>query len=259
MSFQHENGKVVFEDIDIQIPHGKITSILGPSGAGKTTILRLIGGQLSPSKGTVLFKNQNIHKLSQKNLYQLRKSIGLLFQDGGLFTHKSVYENVAFPIREHTQLPENFIQNLVLLKLQMIGLRGAAHLMPHELSGGMARRVALARTIALDPELIMYDEPFTGQDPISLGILVKLIYTLNKHLNLTSVIVSHDVNETISISDYVYVIEDKKVIGRGTPQEIMKTEDVKLKQFIKGFPDGPVPFDYPANSPRKDFIEGHYS
>lgn len=256
MSFQHENGKVVFKDVDIVIPRGKITSILGPSGSGKTTILRLIGGQIAPSHGRVFVDHQCIHDLSRKKLYMLRKRIGMLFQSGGLFTHKSVFENVAFPIREHTKLSESLIQTLVLLKLQMVGLRGAARLMPSELSGGMARRVALARAIALDPDLILYDEPFTGQDPISLGVLIKLIHTLNTTLKLTSVIVSHDVQETLSISDYVYVIEDKKVIGKGSPKSILGNHSSKLQQFVKGLPDGPVPFDYPARPLQKDFLDG---
>lgn len=256
MSFHHENGKVVFKDVDIVIPRGKITSILGPSGSGKTTLLRLIGGQVAPTHGQILVDNECIHTLSQKKLYTLRKRIGMLFQGGGLFTHKNVFENVAFPIREHTKLSESLIQTLVLLKLQMVGLRGAARLMPNELSGGMARRVALARAIALDPALIMYDEPFTGQDPISLGVLVKLIHTLNSTLKLTSIIVSHDVHETLSISDYVYVIENKKVIAKGKPKSILGNHSNKLQQFVKGLPDGPLPFDYPAQPLQKDFLEG---
>lgn len=256
MSFQHENGKVVFRDVDITIPRGKITAIMGPSGTGKTTLLRLIGGQLAPTRGQVTVGGQNIHSLSRKNLYQLRKRMGMLFQEGGLFTHFNVFENVAFPLREHTKLSESMIQTLVLMKLQMVGLRGAWHLKPNELSGGMARRVALARAIALDPELIMYDEPFTGQDPISMGILVKLVRTLNDALGLTSVIVSHDVNETLAIADYVYVIVDKKVVGHGAPETILRDGSKELEQFIKGLPDGPVPFDYPAKALEQDFLQG---
>jgi phospholipid/cholesterol/gamma-HCH transport system ATP-binding protein len=256
MSFAHENGKVVFKDIDICIPRGKITAIMGPSGTGKTTLLRLIGGQLTPTQGHILVDGQLIHQLSRKNLYQLRKRMGMLFQTGGLFTHLNVFENVAFPLREHTSLSESMIHTLVLMKLQMVGLRGARDLMPSELSGGMARRVALARAISLDPELIMYDEPFTGQDPISMGVLVKLIRTLNDGLGLTSVIVSHDVQETLSIADYVYVVSDKKVIGQGSPESLIHDGSEQLRQFIRGLPDGPVPFHYPAKPLMQDFLEG---
>lgn len=255
MSFQHESGRVVFQDVDIVIPRGKVTAIMGPSGTGKTTLLRLIGGQLAPTAGQIKVDSQDVHHLSHRELYQLRKRMGMLFQAGGLFTHLSVFENVAFPLREHTRLSESMIRTLVLMKLQMVGLRGARDLMPSSLSGGMARRVALARAIVLDPALILYDEPFTGQDPISMGVLVKLIRTMNDAMNLTSVIVSHDVQEALSISDYVYVIADKKIIGKGTPQEIMQNESMQLKQFIQGLPDGPVPFDYPAPSLREDILE----
>lgn len=255
MSFCHENGRVIFQDVDITIPKGKITAIMGPSGTGKTTLLRLIGGQLNPTKGKIMVAGECIHQLSRGDLYQLRKRMGMLFQIGGLFTHLSVYENVAFPLREHTNLSESMIHTLVLMKLQMVGLRGAAHLMPSELSGGMSRRVALARAIALDPQLIMYDEPFTGQDPISMGVLVKLIRTLNDALGLTSVIVSHDVHETMSIADYVYIISDKKIIGHGTVPAILNDQSPQLKQFIHGLPDGPVPFDYPAVPLTQDFLK----
>ncbi len=255
MSFQHESGKIVFQDVDIVIPRGKVTAIMGPSGTGKTTLLRLIGGQLAPSAGEVRVDQQVIHNLSYAELYQARKRMGMLFQTGGLFTHLNVYENVAFPLREHTRLSEPMIRTLVLMKLQMVGLRGAHKLMPSELSGGMARRVALARAIVLDPALIMYDEPFTGQDPISMGVLLKLIRTMNDALKLTSVIVSHDVQEALSISDYAYVISDKKIIGHGTPASIMANTSPQLQQFIQGLPDGPVPFDYPAPSLVHDFLE----
>lgn len=256
MSFHHENGQVVFQDVDIVIPRGKVTAIMGPSGTGKTTLLRLIGGQLTPNQGQITVAGKHIHQLSRKKLYQLRKRMGMLFQNGALFTHLNVFENVAFPLREHTRLSESMIHTLVLMKLQMVGLRGALHLMPNELSGGMARRVALARAIALDPELIMYDEPFTGQDPISMGVLVKLVRMLNDALGLTSIIVSHDVKETLSISDYAYVIADKKVIGYGTPESISRNSSTQLQQFIQGLPDGPVPFDYPAKSLVQDFLQG---
>ncbi len=254
MSFQHENGQVVFQEVDIIIPKGKITAIMGPSGTGKTTLLRLIGGQLAPTHGEIRVAGEVIHALSRKKLYQLRKRMGMLFQSGGLFTHLNVFENVAFPLREHTRLSESMIRTLVLLKLQMVGLRGTAEIMPNELSGGMARRVALARAIALDPELILYDEPFTGQDPISMGVLVKLVKMLNDAFGLTSVIVSHDVKETLSIADYVYVIADRKVIGHGSPDEILSQSSSQLQQFIKGLPDGPVPFDYPAKPLVQDFL-----
>ncbi|WP_232051852.1 ABC transporter ATP-binding protein [Aquicella siphonis] len=256
MSFQHENGKVVFQDVDIVIPRGKVTAIMGPSGTGKTTLLRLIGGQLSPSSGEVRVAGKTIHSLSHKELYQLRKSMGMLFQGGGLFTHLNVYENVAFPLREHTRLSESMIHTIVLMKLQMVGLRGAWRLMPNELSGGMARRVALARAVALDPELIMYDEPFTGQDPISMGVLVKLVRMLNDALGLTSIIVSHDVQETMHIADYVYVIVNQRVVGQGSPAAIANDSSLQLQQFIQGLPDGPVPFDYPAIPLVEDFLQG---
>lgn len=256
MSFIHENGKVIFQDVDIAIPRGKITAIMGPSGTGKTTLLRLIGGQLTPTSGTVRVAGEIIHELSYKALYQLRKRMGMLFQSGGLFTHLDVFENVAFPLREHTKLSESMIHTIVMMKLQMVGLRGAATLQPGELSGGMARRVALARAIAFDPELILYDEPFTGQDPISMAVLVKLIRTLNDALGLTTIIVSHDVQEALSIADYVCVISDKKIIGRGTPSEILNDSSTMLQQFIKGLPDGPVPFHYPAKPIAEDFLEG---
>ncbi len=254
MSFQHENGRVVFDNVDLLIPRGKVTAVMGPSGTGKTTLLRLIGGQLTPTYGSIAVEDKRIHQLSTKELYQLRKRMGMLFQTGGLFTHLNVFENVAFPLREHTYLSNSMIHTLVLLKLQMVGLRGAHHLMPSELSGGMARRVALARAIALDPELIMYDEPFTGQDPISMGVLVKLIRTLNDALGLTSIIVSHDVEEALSISDYVYIISDKKIIGHGTPKDVLANPAPQLQQFIKGLPDGPVPFHYPAKPIAEDFL-----
>lgn len=256
MSFCHGNGKVIFQNVDIVIPRGKVTAIMGPSGTGKTTLLRLIGGQLAPTSGSIQVARQEVDRLSTKELYALRKRMGMMFQTGGLFTHLNVFENVAFPLREHTNLSDSMIHTLVLMKLQMVGLRGAAQLMPNELSGGMSRRVAMARAIALDPELIMYDEPFTGQDPISMGVLVKLIRMLNDALGITSIIVSHDVQETLSIADYVYVIVDKKVIGQGTPKAIFDNSSNQLKQFIQGLPDGPVAFDYPAIPLKQDFLQG---
>lgn len=236
----------IFKGVDIDIPRGKITAIMGPSGVGKTTLLELIGGQLYPSKGFVNVDGQNVHELSRKELYQLRNKMGMLFQAGGLFTNITVFENVAFPIREHTDLNESMIRDLVLMKLEAVGLRGARHLMPSQLSGGMARRVALARALALDPEIIMYDEPFTAQDPISKGILVKLIKFLNQTLGMTSVIVSHNVPETVGISDYIYIVVSGKIVGQGTRHELSKTRVSDVRQFLEGLPDGPVPFHYPC-------------
>jgi phospholipid/cholesterol/gamma-HCH transport system ATP-binding protein len=249
------NGRPIFDGVDINIVRGKVTAIMGPSGTGKTTLLRLIGAQLRPSSGRIAVAGESIHQLNQKSLYRLRKKMGMLFQSGGLFTHLNVFENVAFPLREHTQLTDDMIRTLVLLKLEMVGLRGAQELMPSELSGGMSRRVALARAIALDPELIMYDEPLSGQDPISMGVLIKLIRTLNDTLGLTSVIVSHDVAETLTIADYVYVIANGKIIGQGTPESINKDKTAQVRQFIDGLPDGPVPFHYPAISLAEDMMK----
>lgn len=250
----HRNGRVIFRGLDIAIPQGKVTAIMGPSGAGKTTLLRLIGGQLTPTQGEVFVDQQNVHRLKHHELYALRKRMGLLFQSGGLFTHLNVFENVAFPLREHTRLSEEMIRNIVLLKLQMVGLRGARDLMPSELSGGMSRRVALARAVALDPSLIMYDEPLSGQDPITMGVLLKLIRTLNDALSLTTIIVSHDVQEILGIADYAYVMSDGRLIGQGTSVAIAQDESPKLKQFINGLPDGPVPFHYPAPAIAVDLI-----
>lgn len=254
MSFVHENGRIIFDGVDIVIPKGKITAIMGPSGTGKTTLLRLIGGQLMPTGGTIKVGDKIIQDLSYDGLYELRKRMGMLFQSGGLFTHLDVFENVAFPLREHTKLSEDMIHTLVMMKLQMVGLRGAARLQPGELSGGMGRRVALARAISLDPELILYDEPFAGQDPISMGVLIKLIKTLNNALGVTSVLVSHDVQEALSIADYVYIISGHKVIGKGAPSEVLNDSSDTLQQFIKGLPDGPVPFHYPAMPLAEDFL-----
>lgn len=246
----------IFNDISCSFERGKVTAILGPSGTGKTTLLHLIGGLLKPERGSLKVLDQEVPMLSTGRLFELRKRMGMLFQSGALFTDLTVYDNVAFPIRQHTNLPESLIHDIVLMKLEAVGLRGAKKLKPAELSGGMAHRVALARAIALDPEILLYDEPFTGQDPISMGVLVKLIRTLNDSLKLTSIIVSHDVNEVLSIADYVYIISGGKVIGRGTPEEIVNERDQRVDQFVHGRPDGPVPFHYPAKSLRQDFIEG---
>jgi len=245
LSFRRD-GRLIFDDISLQIPKGKITSILGPSGTGKTTLLGLITGQLSPQSGDVLVDGLSVPNLSRQALFELRKKLSLLFQSGALFTDMSVFENVAFALREHTNLPEHMIRDLVLLRLENVGLRGAGQLMPSQLSGGMARRVALARSIILDPELIMYDEPFTGQDPVSKGVLVTLIRSLNAELSLTSVLVSHDVEEALSISDQVYVLSHGQVIASGTPQQLRDSDDTELKQFLFGLPDGPVSFHFPA-------------
>jgi phospholipid/cholesterol/gamma-HCH transport system ATP-binding protein len=255
LHFQH-NNRPIFCGVDIVIPQGKVTAIMGPSGTGKTTLLRLIGGQLKPQQGNIRVEGHNIHHLSRENLYKLRKRMGMLFQSGGLFTHLNVFENVAFPLREHTQLSLDMIRSLVLIKLEMVGLRGAAFLMPNELSGGMARRVALARALALDPNLIMYDEPLSGQDPISMGVLIKLIRNVSDALNLTTIIVSHDVQETLSIADYVYIVSNGKIIGQGTPEAVGRDDKPKLKQFLNGLPDGPVAFHYPASSLTDDLLEG---
>lgn len=241
-------SRAIYSDISLNVQKGKITAVMGPSGIGKTTLLKLIGGQLTPQSGSVEFAGENVHQLSRKKLYQLRRKMSMLFQSGALFTNISVFDNVAFPLREHTDLSENIIRTLVLLKLEAVGLRGAAQLMPSELSGGMARRAALARAIALDPELIMYDEPFAGQDPISMGVLVKLIKQLNQTLNLTSIVVTHDVSEVLDIADYVYILAEKAIIGSGTPEQIKRSESPLVQQFLQGKADGPVPFHFPAES-----------
>jgi phospholipid/cholesterol/gamma-HCH transport system ATP-binding protein len=221
---------------------------MGPSGIGKTTMLRLIGGQLKPDSGDILFEGGSIPSMTRSELYEARTKMSMLFQSGALFTDMSVFDNIAFPIREHTKLSEDLIRLVVLMKLQAVGLRGAKDLMPSELSGGMARRAALARAIALDPELIMYDEPFAGQDPISMGVLVKLIKSLNQVLGLSSLIVTHDVTEVMSIADHVIIIADQGVIGSGTPDEMRNHESELVQQFLKGLSDGPVPFHFPAQA-----------
>ena len=247
-------GRKIFDGINMDIPKGQVSAIMGPSGTGKTTLLKLIGGQWRPEAGSVRVQGLNVHELRNKALYNLRKSMGMLFQNGALLTDLSVYENVAFPIREHTSLSESMIRSLVLMKLQAVGLRGARRLMPAELSGGMARRVALARAIALDPMMIMYDEPFTGQDPISMGILVKLIRELNDALGLTSIVVSHDVQETAAIADQIYVISQGKVVGQGSPVTISRSSSEWVQQFMNGAPDGPLRFHYDATDYSTDIL-----
>ncbi|TVQ68821.1 MAG: ATP-binding cassette domain-containing protein [Oceanospirillales bacterium] len=245
MTFTRGSRKI-FDDISLKIPRGKVTAIMGPSGTGKTTLLKLIGGQLHPDSGEILLDGQNIPKLNRKDLFIVRERMGMLFQSGALFTDMNVFDNVAFPIRVHTELPEVMIRDIVLMKLQAVGLRGAVSLMPSELSGGMARRVALARAISLDPDIVMYDEPFTGQDPIAMGVLVNLIKRLNQALGHTSIIVSHDIQETLSIADYIYVLSDGKIIAEGTPGMLKQQDSEQVRQFVDGLPDGPVPFHYPA-------------
>jgi phospholipid/cholesterol/gamma-HCH transport system ATP-binding protein len=249
------HDRLIFNGVNIEVKRGKITAIMGPSGSGKTTLLRLIGALLAPDSGEIRVNGENIHQLSHKALYKARRKMGLLFQSSALFTHLSVFDNVAFPLREHTNLNADMLRDIVLMKLEAVGLRGAAHLMPAELSGGMSRRVALARGIALDPELMMYDEPFTGQDPISMGVLVRLIKRLNQLLQTTTIIVSHDVEETCSIADYIYLIGGGRVIGQGTPMDLKQSEQPAVRQFMHGEADGVVPFHYPARSYAEELLD----
>ncbi len=244
----------IFDNVDIDIMRGKITAIMGPSGCGKTTLLRLIGGQLVQEAGSVKVDGIDVAGLSRRAVMDLRRRMGMLFQSGALLTDLSVFDNVAFPLREHTRLPESLIRTLVLMKLEAVGLRGARDLMPSELSGGMARRVAMARAIALDPMMIMYDEPFSGQDPISMGVLVRLIKELNEALGITSIVVSHDVQETASIADYIYVLAEGRIVGAGTPAELLNSETAWVKQFLHALPDGPVRFDFPAPTVAADLL-----
>ena len=246
--------RVIFDHIDLDIARGKVTAIMGPSGCGKTTLLGMIGGQLRPQAGGVYVDGLEVAKLSRRALFTLRKRIGMLFQSGALFTDLSVFENIAFPLREHTRLSESIIRHLVLMKLEAVGLRGARDLMPSQLSGGMARRVALARAIALDPMMILYDEPFTGQDPISMGVLVRLIRLMNEAMGITSIVVSHNVGETASIADYIYVLADGTIVGQGTPQELKETHSDWVRQFMEGLADGPVRFHYPAPPYTEDLL-----
>jgi len=248
------DARAIYDDINLKVPRGKVTAIMGPSGIGKTTLLRLIGGQLKPSAGSITFNGEDITQCNRKQLYEVRRKMGMLFQSGALFTEMSVFDNIAFPIREHTDLSESIIRKIVLMKLEAVGLRGAAELFPAELSGGMARRAALARSIALDPDLIMYDEPFAGQDPISMGVIVRLIKELNDALGLTSIVVSHDVEEVLSIADYVYIVANKTVIAHGTPAQLRQESSEQVIQFMQGKPDGPVPFHFPSEDYKKDML-----
>ncbi len=239
-------GRLILDGVELKLPKGALVALMGGSGSGKTTILRLLGGQIRPQAGSVRVAGLDVPALGHAELFALRRRMGMLFQFGALFTDMSVFDNVAFPLREHTRLTEESIRDLVLLKLNAVGLRGAAALMPSEISGGMARRVALARAIALDPELIMYDEPFAGLDPISLGVTANLIRRLNDALGATSIIVTHDVEESLSIVDYVYFLAEGKIVAQGTPDEIRASELPYVRQFVSGAPDGPVRFHYPA-------------
>lgn len=252
----YRGTRPIYQGVDIDIRRGKITAILGPSGTGKTTLLRLISGQLKAAQGTVKFDDQNIAELNRAELFTLRKRLGMLFQTGALLTDLTVYDNVAYPLREHSGLSEAEIFKIVIDKLEAVGLRNARDLMPSELSGGMARRVALARAISLGPDLVMYDEPFTGQDPISMGVLIKLIRSVNDELGITSVVVSHDVDEVLSIADYAYIVADGKVICQGDAASLRANDSAWVQQFLQGQADGPVSFHYPGPSYEDDLKAG---
>ena len=244
--FGYDGGRKILDDVSLEVPRGKVTAIMGASGGGKTTVLRLIGGQQRAQQGQVLLGGQDVGQLSQQELYALRRRMGMLFQFGALFTDMSVFDNVAFPLREHARLSESMIRDIVLMKLHAVGLRGARDLMPSEISGGMARRVALERAIALDPELVMYDEPFAGLDPISLGTIARLIRRLNDSMGLTSIIVSHDLEETFHIADHLVILANGGIAAQGTPQEIRNSSDPLVHQFVHAEPEGPVRFHYPG-------------
>jgi phospholipid/cholesterol/gamma-HCH transport system ATP-binding protein len=241
------SGRPIFDGLDMDIPRGKVTAVMGPSGTGKTTLLRLVTGQVRADTGSIHVAGEDLRNLKRADLYALRRRMGMLFQNGALLTDLSVFENVAFPIREHTDLPERLIRQLILTKLEAVGLRGAADLMPSELSGGMGRRVALARAIVMDPEILIYDEPFVGLDPISMGVILRLIRRLNDTLGLTSIVVSHDVQEISTVSDNVFLLSAGKVVARGSPQELRANPSEVVRQFVGGLPDGPVAFHYPAS------------
>ncbi|MGH6610823.1 MAG: ABC transporter ATP-binding protein [Burkholderiaceae bacterium] len=249
-------GRMIFAGLNLAIPRGKITAVMGPSGTGKTTLLRLITGQLKPDRGQVLFDGRDVCRLSRRELYALRRRMGMLFQNGALLTDLDVFDNVAFPLREHTNLPPSLIRNIVLTKLQAVGLRGAAQLMPAELSGGMARRVALARAIATDPDVLIYDEPFTGLDPISMGMIVRLVRQMNSALGITSIVVSHDVEELAALAEMSYIIAGGKVAAAGGFAEFKAHDADIVNQFINGLPDGPVPFHYPAPDYYEQLLAG---
>ncbi|MBW7901599.1 MAG: ABC transporter ATP-binding protein [Rhodocyclaceae bacterium] len=255
LNFSYDD-RPILNGIDMTFPRGKVIAIMGGSGCGKTTLLRLIGGQLRPSSGAVEVNGRVVHEMGHEALYAMRRRMGMLFQFGALFTDVSVYENVAFQMREHTDLPEELIRDLVMMKLNAVGLRGAHALMPNELSGGMARRVALARAIALDPMLMMYDEPFTGLDPLSLGVIGQLIRRLNDALGATSVMVTHDIHESMLIVDYIYFMSAGRVVAEGTPEELKASRDPFVHQFLYAEADGPVPFHYPAGDFAADLLRG---
>lgn len=248
--------RVILDNISLSVPRGKVTALMGASGGGKTTILRLIGGQNQAQSGEMLFDGQDVTRMDQTQLYAARRRMGMLFQFGALFADLSVFENVAFPLREHTNLPDALIRDIVLMKLNAVGLRGARDLMPSEVSGGMARRIALARAIALDPELVMYDEPFSGLDPISLAIAARLIRELNDSMGLTSIFVSHELEQTFGIADHVIILANGKVASEGTPEQVRKSADPLVYQYVNALPDGPVRFHYPGVSVEEDFGAG---
>jgi phospholipid/cholesterol/gamma-HCH transport system ATP-binding protein len=247
-------GRTVLENLDLSIPAGKVTAVMGPSGAGKTTVLRLITGQIRPDAGEVFVGDTRVDQLSGKSLNRFRREIGVLLQNGALFTDLTCFDNVALPLREHTELPESLIRRLVLMKLQMVGLRGAAELYPRELSGGMNRRVATARALALDPSIMLYDEPFAGLDPISLGVSLRLIRDINHALGTTSVVITHDVGEMSKLAECCAIIADRRVMATGTPAELGDSENPLVRQFMQGLPDGPVPFHYPARDLADDLL-----
>ncbi|HEY6126102.1 MAG TPA: ABC transporter ATP-binding protein [Steroidobacteraceae bacterium] len=249
-------GRKIFDGLDVTARRGRITAFMGPSGTGKTTLLRLITGQSLPERGSVKAWGEEVPRMSGKELFALRRRMGMLFQNGALLTDEDVYENVAFPLRAHTKLPESLVRQLVLTKLQAVGLRGAARLMPAELSGGMARRVALARAIVMDPELLIYDEPFVGLDPISMGVICRLIKQLNDALGITSIVVSHDVHELSTIADDSFLLSGGRVVAQGTPAELHKSNLEEVRQFMGGLADGPVAFHYPAPDLAQDLLEG---
>ncbi|MFY7973089.1 MAG: ABC transporter ATP-binding protein [Rubrivivax sp.] len=254
VTFGYDSRRTILQDVTLNFPRGKVTSILGGSGCGKTTLLRLIGGVHGPTRGRVVFDGEEVNCRDKAQLYRLRRRLGMLFQFGALFTDLTVFDNVAFPLREHSGLPEALIRDIVLMKLNAVGLRGAAQLKISEVSGGMARRIALARAIALDPELIMYDEPFAGLDLISMGVAAKLIRTLNDVTGATSLVVSHDVPECMAISDHVILMANQgRIVAQGTPAELMASMDPETRQFVRGEPDGPVKFHYPAPTMAQDF------
>ncbi len=250
----HRGERVIYEGISLDIPRGKITAVMGPSGTGKTTLLRLIGGQLKADQGTIEVDGIEVGSAGRSKLFEVRKTMGMLFQSGALFSDMTVFENVALPLQEHTDFDEQMIRDIVLMKLHSVGLRGAADMMPSELSGGMARRAALARAIVLDPALVMYDEPFAGQDPISKGVLVGLIKRLNNAAKITSVLVSHDVEESLSIADHVCIVSGGRVIMQGSPDQVRQSDNDQVVQFLQGLADGSVPFHYPASDYQSELL-----